>query len=552
MSFATGFANNVASGMRDKKEFIRNRVEEDRLYLRQQGLQRQAAITEQKLRYQQATEQLLRIQGVDKNRVLAALEADPDGVLDLAGRDFTDGSQINTVLDIYDGAEASGSLTDILGRVMPAFSSLPKDANPTTVKRAGIAAWLGLDTETELNEQVYQAQIVGGMTGDDILASMNIPVTARGTGARGMNYEGVADPLTSAQKQSHFNDMVPEYDALLAAEIDRVQQMELSETFTADDKMKQVEELRALGTGPVDARLSKLLEKFGPTDNSKAFFETYGEGLFGPGMARFFTVTGEDNPENTQDITTTELPEADAEGDTATIAVRTEEEIQSAVEEFVKDNPTATEVTVSGPDGVVTIPLEPTETEEAEETTPTVRPGGGSGSLAGVIVDFFTKERPALQIPENAPGRGVVPNRSGDGSTAPQGIMSRGPSTPQPPEIPEDMSDDDFSRMVAAGIVPSQRKVLDEGRIARYPEPTPNLENAFQGRPDTVKALISNPDMEIDPDLIETVFEDLGIRVDTTFGNRLVNMLARDFKPEDRKAALEFILNQYSLFEDRP
>ena len=332
MSFATGFANSVASGMRDKREFIRNRVEEDRLYLRQQGLQRQSAITEQKLRYQQATEQLLRIKGVDKNRVLAALEADPDGVLDLAGRDFTDGSQINTVLDIYEGTEASGSLADILGSVMPAFSSLPKDANPTTVKRAGIAAWLGLDTETELNEQVYQAQIVGGMTGDDILASMNIPVTVKGTGSRGMNYEAVEE-LTGPQRQAHFVDIVPEYDDMLAAKIAEVHQSDLP----PDEKMKEVEALRALGTGPVDTRLQKLLEKFGPTPNSTAFFERFGENLFGPGMARFFAVT--DNPEDTQDpdaITTTELPEAGTE-EPPKIETESVEDAEKKAEEFFND-----------------------------------------------------------------------------------------------------------------------------------------------------------------------------------------------------------------------
>ena len=306
MSFASGFYGRVADNMQDKKQFIRQRVEEDRLYLRQQGLQRQAAVTEQRGRYQQATEQLMRIQGVDKDRVLAALEADPDGILDLAGRDFTSGSQINTVLEIYGDTEASGSLTDILGKVMPAFSTLPADADPTTVRRAGLAGWLGLDTETELNDQVYQAQIVGGMTGDQILASMNVPVTGQGTGSRGMNYEAVEE-LTSAQRQGHFVDIVPEYDAMLEAEIARVQQSDLS----PDEKMKQVEDLRALGTGPVDARLQKLLERFGPTENATAFYERYGQSLFGPGMARFFSNTPEDNPENTQEvITTTELPPA--------------------------------------------------------------------------------------------------------------------------------------------------------------------------------------------------------------------------------------------------
>ena len=148
MSFAAGFYGRVADNMADKKQFIRNRVEEDRTYLRQQGLQRQAAVAEQKGRYQMATEQLLRIQGVDRNTVLAALEADPDGIVDLAGRDYTNGATINTVLEIYkDTDPASTNLTDILNSVMPAVSALPADADPTTVRRAGLAGWLGLDTE---------------------------------------------------------------------------------------------------------------------------------------------------------------------------------------------------------------------------------------------------------------------------------------------------------------------------------------------------------------------------------------------------------------------
>ena len=311
MSFAAGFYGRVADNMADKKQFIRNRVEEDRTYLRQQGLQRQAAVAEQKGRYQMATEQLLRIQGVDRNTVLAALEADPDGIVDLAGRDYTNGATINTVLEIYkDTDPTSTNLTDILNSVMPAVSALPADADPTTVRRKGLAAWLGLDTETELNEQVYSAQIVGGMTGDQILASMNVPVRGRGTGSRGMNYEAVEDPLTAAQKQSYFNDIVPEYDTLLEEKIKTVQQ---DRTLSPEDKMKEVERLRALGVGPVDTRLTKLLEEFGPTENSQAFFDAKGTNLFGPGMARFFSATETDNPENTQDpnaITTTELPEA--------------------------------------------------------------------------------------------------------------------------------------------------------------------------------------------------------------------------------------------------
>ena len=485
MSFAAGFYGRVADNMADKKQFIRNRVEEDRTYLRQQGLQRQAAVAEQKGRYQMATEQLLRIQGVDRNTVLAALEADPDGIVDLAGRDYTNGATINTVLEIYkDTDPTSTNLTDILNSVMPAVSALPADADPTTVRRAGLAGWLGLDTETELNEQVYSAQIVGGMTGDQILASMNVPVRGRGTGARGMNYEAVEDPLTSAQKQSYFNDIVPEYDTLLEEKIKTVQQ---DTTLSPEDKMKEVERLRALGIGPVDTRLTKLLEEFGPTENSQAFFDAKGTNLFGPGMARFFSATETDNPENTQDpnaITTTELPEAPKEG---VVTVRSESEIQEAVERFVEENPTATEVTVSGPDGERVIPLEPKETEEVEPTTD--RPGGGSGSLAGVVAEFFTRER-NITVPENSPGAAVRPNRSGDGSTAPQGIMSRGPSPMEPPEIPTDMSDDDFTRMVEEEILPSQRRVLDEANTPRYPEPSPTLGTAFQGRPDIVKVLL--------------------------------------------------------------
>ena len=436
---------------------------------------------------------------------------------------------------------------------MPAVANLPEDADPTTRRRRGIAGWLGLDTEDALNENVYSAQIVGGMTGDQILASMNIPVRPRGVGDAGqLNYAAI-DPdekLNTTERNYWYSEVITQdYEPILEARIEELRKAEAGASIEEKEEfMKEIDKLEELRTGDAQVRLPELIKLFGVTDLTRGYFETYGTRLFSPEfgfnplvMDKFKPVddlegTGGDAIPDTDGVTTPE------EG---VITVRTEAEIQPAVEEFVEANPTATEVTISGPDGVRVIPLGLEETDEEGW------PGPGSGSLAGVITEFFTRER-NLKVPENAPGATVIPNRLGDNSTAPQGIMSRGPSALQPPEVPADMPDDEFTRMIEEEVLPSQRRVLDEARTPRYPEPSPTLGASFQGRPSIVKVLLENPDMPIDPDLVETVFEDLGYRADTTFGNRLANMLSRDFKPEERKIALEFLMNQYSLFEDRP
>ena len=379
MSFAAGFYGRVADNMADKKAFIRNRVEEDRTYLRQQGLQRQAAVAEQRGRYQMATEQLLRIQGVDRNTVLAALEADPDGVLDLAGRDYTNGSEINTVLEIYkDSDPTSTNLTDILNSVMPAVSALPADSDPTTVRRTGIAAWLGLDTETELNQQVYSAQVVGGMTGDQILASMNVPVRAQGSGSRGMNYEAVEDPLTSGEKTYAFSEITPEYDTLLEEKIAATKAAfgEREGTPTTKefrDHQAEVERLEALKKGSDSSRMPGLLQEFGATDNAMAYWNDplFGGRLFGPTMARFFETTSDEDDLNATagsatapEITTTEIPEV-----TPILEVEDAEEAEVKVNEFFEDpiNEGTNEVVVvvDGRRLTLTRPEEPYDGPEA-------------------------------------------------------------------------------------------------------------------------------------------------------------------------------------------
>ena len=422
MSIAAGFFGGLADNIKDKREFIRSRVEEDRMYLRQQGLQRQAQVAEQKTRYQMATEQLLRVNGVDRNRVLAALEADPNGVLDLAGRDLTSAAEINTVLDLYEGTEASGTLSDILGRVMPAFAELPKDADPTTVNRTGVAAWLGLDTQNELNEQVYGAQIVGGMTGDQILASMNIPVVATGTGARGMNYAAIdpAEKLSSAERTYFYDEIAQGYDEKLDAEIATLRAQEAGASMEEKQQfMERIEKLEELKKGPVSTRLPLLMQEFGVDDNSRRYFELYGERLFdptfgfNPNLMEQFTVTPEDNTNNaipTDNNNTPPPPEVEEPFDVELESAASDEDINAVVTNFFETNPESTEVKVKDADGNIVVIQRAVEEPRSRDNRGTGGPSlgeifgrdyegspRGSGGRTAQETGLTTSERPTAR-----------------------------------------------------------------------------------------------------------------------------------------------------------
>lgn len=603
MSIAGGFFGTLANNIKDKREFIRSRVEEDRTYLRQQGLQRQAQVAEQKARYEMATEQLMRIDGVDRNRVLAALEADPNGILDLAGRDLTNPNEINTVLDLYEGQEATGNLSEILGRVMPAFSSLPAEADPTTVRRTGVAAWLGLDTETELNQEVYSSQIVGGMTGDQILASMNIPVTAKGTGALGMNYAGIdpGEQLDASERRFFYSDMALTYDERLDGKIAALRAQEAGASMEEKKQfMEEIKRLEGLKDGPDASRLPKLIQEFGVDDNTRQYFETYGNRLFDPTFgfnpSIMNMLTPQEDLEETQGDGGSPPPAPEVTPEVEPIlTVDTEEQIQSTAEEYKETHPDASEVTIKvGDNEPVTIPLR----VEVEEYTPTTEYRFGDSPITGkggrvtqeptpgsyrvvstpegdaenilsnsgmtnmeklarleAIKKYLESQESTLDTQSSLDFINPYIQALNKASDTPPNPMSTTAPAPLPiprdEDLPKDVSEVNFPKYLEETIIQGQRRVLEGGRIDRFQESRGVEPPLFQGRPDIAAVLFEDENIPVDPDFVQSVFDDLGIQEDSTFGMNLANMLLRDFKPEERKTALQFIINQYDLFRGR-
>ena len=281
MSILGGFAQTMANNMGDKRQYIRARVEEDRTYLREQGLKRQGAIQQQRAAYQTAAQSLID-RGANEQAVLANLERNPQGVLDIYNRDITDSTQLNTIFEINDEYSSEGStLEDIVNKILPVTSQLPAGTDRSTVKRAGIAAWLGLDTEAALNEQVYSAQIVGGMTGDQILASMNVPVNAQGNRSRSgasINYDAVDDePLTDRERRSYISAAWAEYAplvdgqrAILSEEILAIEDKESEEAQVIKKKIDTLDNL----SGMTDSeKLSALIPMMGVLPNTAEMYQ---------------------------------------------------------------------------------------------------------------------------------------------------------------------------------------------------------------------------------------------------------------------------------------
>ena len=69
MSIAGGFFGKLSENIDNQRDYIRARVDEDRKYLRGQGLKRQSGIQKQRGQYEQAANELIR-RGADKDKVL--------------------------------------------------------------------------------------------------------------------------------------------------------------------------------------------------------------------------------------------------------------------------------------------------------------------------------------------------------------------------------------------------------------------------------------------------------------------------------------------------
>ena len=351
MSFASGLAQSLADGMTSKGDFIRERVEEERTYLRQQGLQRQAAVAQQRTAYETAAQSLIR-RGASRELVLGQLEQDPQGLMEVyhASDNVTNGAAIDSVFNLneeYSGA----SLSEIIGKVLPTASTIPADTPAPQVQQRTLASFLGLDMDEALNDQVYRSQIVGGMTGDDILATVGQPVRATGTGSTTLNLEGLEGekPVSSQEITRAHTRLSIEYSAELREKIDsNEEKMALLDPKSEDyltiwDENRRLKSI--LETTNVSERLGLLMTELGVSASAQEIFDSR-PGIFKevlpPNILDLFVPQEEVVEEGSSADVTSKRPLARPE-----VTPDLTEEIEEAATKAFEDNPDLEEATIT-------------------------------------------------------------------------------------------------------------------------------------------------------------------------------------------------------------
>lgn len=544
MSFAQGFFGTLARGMEDKRDFIRNRIEEDRQYLRQQGLQRMAQVQETRAGYEAAARELIN-RGADEQAVLAHLQSNPQGVMsmfrEVTNRGIVNKDVINSIFNISDNYAGTLTLEDVIAQIAPLAADIPQDANPAEVERRTIAGWLGLDTEEALNREVYSRQIVGGMTGDQILAAIGTPVTPRGSGQNvgTLNYQALEDakPMTETEiRENHFfldNDYM-EYGASRISELTtiieefRTQGGELTPEKQAElqSLMDEKELLEGIMGLPRDQRLPELIKRFGLIPNARRMWEQSPEVFeafpeFGELEPILRAATGgvEDLEETSEEVVVpdpvgtpdpVEAPTGDAETDRIRVFMSEEDAAKGAQEAFEEDN-SLDSIRVSVDGNVYTI----------NRTSYNPR-----ADLSDIVerIDEDIEEPGEIQTSVDTPSSPSYWPYSSPGTFA-----------------------EDYKPEVDRGV---SRAGLFTRNTSRANQPTPDFDPYSRPPAEGMRRLYSEgeeylraPNEDISSDWVTEVFEELGIRPDTPFGNNMANALLRD-DMEEKRQAVRYILDE--------
>jgi len=297
-SFAAGFFGQLNNDITNQKQYIRARVDEDRTYLREQGLKRQAGIQEQRGAYERAATSLIR-RGADERTVLGTLEMDPQGLMmvysDTKDDNRITGNNLNDMMSIAADYRSEASMEEILTSILPTAQEMPNDTDPVTSRRRSIGSWLGLNVDEALSNEVYNQQIVGGMTGDQIMASMNLPIQAQGSNEGGVTYDFTApvsaEPMRAADFNAHMATANSDYDlesmvleideAINSAKVDNAD-------VSTEEGVARVAELESTKAGLMAAdslngvlRLNAILELgITPGPNTVMLRDSLGTSLF--------------------------------------------------------------------------------------------------------------------------------------------------------------------------------------------------------------------------------------------------------------------------------
>jgi len=310
---AAGFFGQLNNDITDQRQYIRARVDEDRTYLREQGLKRQASIQEQRGAYERAARSLIR-RGADERTVLGTLEMDPQGLMEVFNRTNNDnnitGNNLNDMMSIASDYRSEASMEEILNTILPTAQEMPNDTDPVTSRRRSIGSWLGLNVDEALSNEVYNQQIVGGMTGDQIMAGMNLPIQAQGSNEGGVTYDFTApvsaEPMRAADFNAHMETANADYD--LEGMIVSLQDSKTADGVTTEDIAlidEQIKTLESADSLRGALRLNAILELgIAPGPNTSMLANRFGSRLFDPvygfGAVTLGTLLG-GTQENTSD-----------------------------------------------------------------------------------------------------------------------------------------------------------------------------------------------------------------------------------------------------------
>jgi hypothetical protein len=206
--FWAGFGEEISSRVRERQQFAREKAEEQRRYLREQGLKRKAD-TEKLVQSITASASFLRNSGLDEERVMYLVDRDPMALETLAnavkeaaeeGRTFASSTLNEAVRMMDDYVAPDKPLSQVIQERFTAFAKATPSDKPEQRNNSLLAAIMGYDTGTI--DKVYEEPLFGTYTGADVAASVGTPMFDVSTaGAARLDLSGIVKPSTVTVSQ---------------------------------------------------------------------------------------------------------------------------------------------------------------------------------------------------------------------------------------------------------------------------------------------------------------------------------------------------------------
>ena len=265
-SFAEGFADAFIGRVNARKDRIAERVEEQRRMLKEEGLKRQAAMTQQRDILSSATARLIG-SGMEEGKVKALLQEDPRMLAEVAEMGLS-GDDLNALIEVKEEYDIDTPLRDLVAQASPAFATITTD--PVQKKSNILGRILGFDSEGIMDTEVYGAELLPGVTGAQISASRGEPTLGgRRSGGIGYNFGAIEeDEITPNQKLLFLQGTSTAIDAAIEQRIQELNDLIVSapedQKSLITTELTELDKLKKLTDQPWDRRLMEM-QKISPS-----------------------------------------------------------------------------------------------------------------------------------------------------------------------------------------------------------------------------------------------------------------------------------------------